>query len=219
MASAKRLNPQTIELGFDALYLITVFGAGLYLLLFSAGTLAKLWGGMALMLAGGDTFHLAPRMCAIASQNEERYAPRMNTGKMVTSITMTLFYLALWFLGLQMLSLSLVPYSILIVLLAVVRVFLCLFPRAQWAGPSSMPRMRVYRNIPFVCIGAMVTLLYALHQNSLPPSLRWLWLAVLLSFAFYMPVALLSHKYPKLGMLMLPKSCVYVWMVLMGFGL
>jgi hypothetical protein len=52
-----------------------------------------------------------------------------------------------------------------------------------------------------------------------PEAVRFMWLAVLLSFAFYLPVVLWSRKVPKLGMLMLPKTCAYVWIVLMGFGL
>ena len=42
-----------------------------------------------------------------------------------------------------------------------------------------------------------------------------MWLAGALSFAFYLPVALWAGKNRKLGMLMLPKTCMYIWMLLM----
>lgn len=42
------------------------------------------------------------------------------------------------------------------------------------------------------------------------PALRWRWLAIALSFAFYLPVVLWSNRQPKAGMLMLPKTCAYL---------
>jgi hypothetical protein len=41
--------------------------------------------------------------------------------------------------------------------------------------------------------------------------------AIALSFAFYIPVVLWADAYPLVGMLMIPKTCVYVWMTVMGF--
>ena len=43
-----------------------------------------------------------------------------------------------------------------------------------------------------------------------------LWIEILMSFMFYIPVVFLAKKHPKIGMLMLPKSCAYVISVLMG---
>ena len=37
------------------------------------------------------------------------------------------------------------------------------------------------------------------------------------SFAFYIPVVLLADVIPMIGMLMIPKTCAYVWTVLIGF--
>jgi hypothetical protein len=45
---------------------------------------------------------------------------------------------------------------------------------------------------------------------------KFLWLAVLLSFIFYIPVVLWAGRYPVIGMFMLPKTCAYVWAVSMG---
>ena len=47
---------------------------------------------------------------------------------------------------------------------------------------------------------------------------KWMWLAVLLSFAFYIPVVLWSEVSPMIGMLMMPKTCMYVWAVAMGYN-
>ena len=42
---------------------------------------------------------------------------------------------------------------------------------------------------------------------------------VYLSFAFYLPVVLLSGMYPLVGMLMIPKTLAYVWVVWMCWQL
>lgn len=45
---------------------------------------------------------------------------------------------------------------------------------------------------------------------------RFMPLAVTLSFGFYLPVVLLSGVLPIIGMLMIPKTLAYVWMIWMG---
>ena len=43
--------------------------------------------------------------------------------------------------------------------------------------------------------------------------------AILISFGCYLPVTLLCKKYPKVGLLMIPKTCAYIWMIVMGLQL
>ena len=45
-----------------------------------------------------------------------------------------------------------------------------------------------------------------------------MWLAIVLSFAFYIPVVLWADVVPLVGMLMIPNTCAYVWVVWMGFS-
>jgi len=42
-----------------------------------------------------------------------------------------------------------------------------------------------------------------------------MWLAIILSFAFYLPVVIGAHKKPVFGVLMFPKTCMYLWMLAM----
>ena len=46
---------------------------------------------------------------------------------------------------------------------------------------------------------------------------RWMWLAITLSFGFYIPVVLWGDLNPAIGLLMIPKTLAYVWVVLMGY--
>jgi hypothetical protein len=44
-----------------------------------------------------------------------------------------------------------------------------------------------------------------------------MWLTIVLSFGFYIPVVLWADLYPVIGFLMMPKTCAYVWTVLIGY--
>lgn len=46
---------------------------------------------------------------------------------------------------------------------------------------------------------------------------HFMWLAITHSFAFYIPVILWAGAAPLVGMLMIPKTCAYVWVVVMGW--
>ena len=42
-------------------------------------------------------------------------------------------------------------------------------------------------------------------------------LTIVLSFGFYIPVVLFASRIPLMGMLMIPKTCAYMWTVLIGY--
>lgn len=42
---------------------------------------------------------------------------------------------------------------------------------------------------------------------------------ILISFGCYIPVTLFSKTRPKVGLLMIPKTCAYMWMIAMGLQL
>lgn len=44
------------------------------------------------------------------------------------------------------------------------------------------------------------------------------WLTIVLSFGFYIPVVLWAEAVPMIGMLMIPKTCAYVWTVMIGYN-
>lgn len=214
----KTLLPKYIELVFDAVYLVVVVIAGIYFIARSNSDLRTLWGIMSLLLAFGDAFHLIPRMLFAINGDKPRYQASMGKGKMLTSITMALFYLILWNCGLMAFSIRLPLWTAIVYLLTVIRIVLCLLPQNGWAKGAPSGKINIYRNIPFFIHGIMVLVLFARLGSTFFP-LRFLWLAVFLSFAFYLPVVLFSGKNPKFGMLMLPKTCAYVWIVLMGLGI
>lgn len=90
-----------VEAVFDLFYLAAGLAIGLWLLRSAGESMARLLAGiMALVLAGGDAFHLIPRVRVILSGREEALRGALGRGKQITSITMTVFYLLLWQIGL-----------------------------------------------------------------------------------------------------------------------
>lgn len=171
------------------------------------------FGIMTLVLVGGDAFHLIPRIFTAVNPSGD-YSYSLGMGKLVTSITMTIFYLILYFIFEKRHSLRSAALRIFVIALAVVRIALCLFPQNDWTGAAPVI-WGVYRNIPFTILGLiMVALFFSKRSDKV---FHWMWLAILLSFAFYLPVVLWADVSPMIGMLMLPKTCMYMWIVVMGY--
>lgn len=206
------------EAVFDLFYLLAAVSIGA-ILFRTEGEARALAGSAALLLAAGDAFHLLPRVGAILSWESRRFSRAMGLGKLITSITMTGFYLLLWQFGLFLFSPDLNPgWSIFVYSLAALRIFLCLLPQNRWLDFSPPVRWGIYRNLPFLLLGLSVAALFFLHAGEFP-ALRGVWLAILFSFGFYLPVVLWSDKNPKLGMLMLPKTLSYLFMLFMFLSL
>lgn len=219
MENSSKKNPaRWIELGFNVLYLLTVFISA-FLLYKTAQTGSLRWefAIMSLLLAAGDSFHLVPRIFSLLDRGGRDYTTALGLGKMVTSLTMTVFYLFLWEIGKGYYSFDIkIGLNTSVYVLALLRIILSLLPQNQWTRKNPSVKWGIIRNIPFLILGATVMILFlvgAITSGGLP----YLWLAILISFACYIPVVFFVHKNPKLGMLMLPKSCAYVAIVLMGF--
>ncbi|NLN80881.1 MAG: hypothetical protein GX132_05795, partial [Erysipelotrichia bacterium] len=105
-------------------------------------------------------------------------------------------------------------WTVLFYLLGIIRIVICLLPHNKWQEKKPPFMWAIWRNIPFVMMGIMITILFFINRN-IVMSLNNVWLAILLSFIFYLPVVLYSHKNAKVGMLMLPKSVMYIWLLLM----
>ena len=179
-----------------------------------SGKMQMLWYGiMCLVLVFGDAFHLVPRVLAAVNRSGDYHAA-MGIGTLITSITMTIFYLIMYFIYKNRYGMENKILTAAMLALSVARIVLCLFPQNDWTGESPVI-WGIYRNIPFVIIGLIMVILFVRSRSD--KAFRWMWLAITLSFAFYLPVVLWSDISPMIGMLMLPKTCMYIWMVVMGY--
>lgn len=206
-----------METAFDIVYLLTVTVLGIRMVLGNRGP-SRMFGWMALLLGAGDAFHLVPRAYALCTDGLAAHAAALGIGKCITSITMTGFYVLLYLIGRKRYDLRSRTPTLLVGVLAAARVLLCLLPQNQWTALKPPLLWGIWRNIPFLLLGLLVMLLFYLGaRQSEDREFRWLWLAVALSFAFYFPVVLWAEAIPLVGMLMIPKTCAYVWIVVMGY--
>ena len=206
---------------FDIVYLVTVITLGVRMLRDSRGRQqARLYGAMAVTLGCGDAFHLAPRAVALCTTGLENYTASLGVGKLITSITMTAFYLLLYYVWRSRYQIrGRSGLTVAVWVLAAVRVALCLMPQNAWTSADAPLSWGIYRNIPFAILGALIVVLFyrsARARQDAP--FRHLWLTVVLSFACYIPVVLFADAVPAVGMLMIPKTCAYVWTVLIGYN-
>lgn len=203
-----------MEAVFCVFYLIFTCIVGLKIVKKSGKSLEIcLFGIMTLILVFGDAFHLVPRILAAVNPTGN-YAVPLGVGKMITSITMTLFYLIMYYIFETRYEKNYTGLRNTMIVLALIRIALCLFPQNDWTGAAPVI-WGIYRNIPFTIMGIVMVILFFTKRSDKP--YRWMWLAILLSFAFYLPVVLWADVSPMIGMLMLPKTCMYMWIVVMGY--
>ena len=176
---------------FDIVYLVTVVILGIRMIRGSRGRKQYLlFGIMAVVLGCGDAFHLVPRAIALCTTGLENYTTALGVGKLITSVTMTLFYVLLYYVWRCRYQISgQQGITAAVWVLAIVRVLLCFMPQNEWTSAAEK-QDRVF---------------------------RFLWIAVVVSFACYIPVVLFAETVPAAGMLMIPKTCAYVWVVLIGY--
>ena len=205
---------------FDAVYLISVITIGVLMIRGSRGeSQFRLFGWMAIVLGAGDSFHLIPRAVALCTTGLENYTVLLGLGKWITSVTMTVFYVLLYYVWRQRYqvkgqnSLTAAVYC-----LAGIRIALCMMPQNQWLSAAAPLSWGIYRNIPFAMLGLLIIVLFYRSANERGDrAFRWMWLTIVLSFGFYIPVVLWADAVPMIGMLMIPKTCAYVWTVLIGY--
>ena len=209
-----------METLFDIVYLTTVITLGVIMITKSKGNKQyRLFGIMAVVLGLGDSFHLVPRMIALCTTGLDQYTAALGIGKFITSITMTFFYLLLYYVWRIRYNIKgKAGLTLCFYLLAAVRIILCLFPQNAWTSAEAPLSWGIYRNIPFALIGVLIIVLfYQYAKEREDKSFLFMWLTIVLSFGFYLPVVLWADVNPLIGMLMIPKTCAYVWTVLIGY--
>lgn len=209
-----------VETLFDAVYLISVITIGILMIRGSKGrSQYRLFGVMAVVLGAGDSFHLVPRALALCTTGLENYTVPLGLGKWITSITMTIFYVILYYVWRQRYQIKgRNGITAAVYILAGLRIILCMMPQNEWLSTSAPLSWGIWRNIPFALLGLLIIVLFyrsAGERND--RAFRWMWLTIVLSFGFYIPVVLWADAMPMVGMLMIPKTCAYVWTVLIGY--
>ena len=204
------------ESAFDIIYLVFAVVMGIRILKMRKGRAGTLAGSAVLILGLGDAFHLVPRVLNYFLEVD--LTVWLGFGKLVTSITMTVFYLLMVRLWAEAYGEQADRrlYGTVWALVAL-RVLLCLLPQNHWFRNEGSVLWGVLRNLPFVAHGAIVIRLYYTKRAQIA-RFRPVWLLIALSFLFYIPVAVAAPLVPMLGMLMLPKTVCYMILIVVLAG-
>lgn len=199
---------------FDIVYLLFTVVTGIYMVKRTDES-CRYMGIATLVLGCGDAFHLIPRVLDYFSDAD--FTSALGIGKLITSITMTVFYVIMYRIWIMVYGESdNRTLGVIIYLLSAVRVILCMMPQNNWMKNDSPMAWGIIRNIPFLIIGTIIIWLYY-KKRVYNQHLSFIWVYVLLSFLFYMPVATIVLYIPMLGILMLPKTVCYMLIVLSFF--
>ncbi|MBP5754702.1 MAG: hypothetical protein J6W93_02535 [Clostridia bacterium] len=199
------------ETTFDIMYLLFAIASGAAILIRAKDRSGRLMGLAALILGCGDAFHLVPRVLNYFIDAD--FTAALGIGKLVTSVTMTLFYVLLYYVRLEYFrEAEERNVTAAVWTLALIRIALCAFPQNGWVENSTGITWGIIRNIPFVALGALICIMY-FKKRKVSRTFRFVWIYILLSFAFYIPVAVGAGLVPILGMLMLPKTVCYIILI------
>lgn len=198
------------ELFFNSMYLIFVLFLGIRILLLKKPN-SGLVGAMTLLLGLGDSFHLIPRIVAqVTVDGFEVNAAGLFLGTRISAMTMSLFYLLFYYYIRREMMKTNRALDLLMSVLFLIRVVTVILSFNRAAS------MDLISNAPFVLMGIIdIALLYRERANK---NFGKLYIFVFFSFLFYVPVVLLKNIYPTIGMLMMPKTVMYVLIVWKLYG-
>lgn len=174
----------------------------------------KIFGFMVLFLGVGESFHLVPRILKIFSDDSVHYDSMLESGRFIASLFIVIVYLFLfWFCKLFYKQKVSKKIDFILLAIGVFSLILSVFFK-----DSNETILILLRNLPSMTIGAIVV--FYLKRNAfdeVKKSLRYLWLAVALALVFTVGFELLSNTYSFYIILMMPKTLMNIWIVLMGY--
>ena len=215
--SKEKMGMRIGESVFSIGYLLFDLLAGIFFLMNRSEHLFLLYGIMTLLLGFGDAFHLVPRVIKNIKGESPKVVWWMNLGLAVTSITMTVFYIILFYIWRTLNSSQTISVivPIFIWITAIARIIICLLPQNDWFQEGNKA-FSLYRNIIFAVMGAIEVILFL---GSGGPYGITMAICIFFSFLFYLPVTLFAKENPKIGMLMIPKTVMYIIMISLGLSM
>ncbi|WP_066506911.1 hypothetical protein [Abyssisolibacter fermentans] len=205
---------------FEIFYLGSVFYMSLKMIFAGKNDkLMRLFGVMGFTLGAGDSFHLIPRIYALLTTGLEANAAALGIGKLITSITMTLFYailIRIWEIRFDKRENK--GIRVFAGILVVSRIILTLMPQNKWTLYNAPLNWGIYRNIPFTLLGVLIVYLILKEAAKYKDeTFKKIGIGIIISFACYLPVVLFANTYRLVGILMIPKTMAYLWIVYIGY--
>jgi hypothetical protein len=206
-----------VEIGFNVLYLIVVWTMNAVMSLQMDRVpqkdqkVASLFRWAFILLALGDTGHVGFRVAAYALGGIEKNSLLIGMGALATAITVTFFYVVMLYIWRERFNGKFGLLEYILLASVPVRFIVMAFPQNDWGSNVPPAFWGPFRNLFLVILGVGVLYLYLRDSIKAKDRLfRWMGYCVFFSYLFYTPVILLARDIPIIGMLMIPKTIMYV---------
>ncbi len=132
-------------------------------------------------------------------------------GSLATAYTVTIFYMLFVYVWQARYQQKANWLTNLLLAAGVFRLAFMALPANNWGSLVPPQPVSLYRNLPLVLqgLGIMGLILYSAYRSNDIP-FKWIGWMIAVSYAFYTPVILFAHRFPLIGMLMIPKTCAYL---------
>ncbi|KFZ26735.1 MAG: hypothetical protein KQ78_01053 [Candidatus Izimaplasma bacterium HR2] len=209
------------EVAFDILYLVSVIS--LSIIIFTRGIkkhhkATMLFGIMGFLLGFGDSFHLIPRIIAHLTTGLEDYQMALGIGKLITGITMTIFYYLIYRYYVLLTEKDSQTIHTTIITLMIIRFILLALPGNDWINNGNSLFYGILRNIPFAILGSLIVVLFLkIGKEKEYRLFKKMGVWIIVSFVCYTIVVVGSGFIPVLGAFMIPKTIAYFIIIYIGF--
>jgi len=206
-----------VEIGFNVLYLIVVWTMnGIMSMQMDRvpqkdRKVADLFRWAFVLLALGDTGHVGFRVAAYALGGIEKNNLLIGMGALATAITVTFFYVVMLYIWKERFHGKFGLLEYILLASVPVRLIVMAFPQNDWGNSVPPIFWGPFRNLFLVILGVGVLYLYLRDSIKAKDRLfRWMGYCILFSYLFYTPVILFARDIPIIGMLMIPKTIMYI---------
>jgi hypothetical protein len=206
-----------IEVGFNILYLIVVWTMTIIMSMRIGEVskenrnIANLFRWAFVLLALGDTGHVGFRVAAYALGGLENNSLLVGIGALATAVTVTFFYVVMLYIWKFRFNEKFGLLEYILLASVPVRLIVMAFPQNDWGNSVPPLFWGLVRNLFLIILGVGVLYLYL--RDSIKAKDRlflWMGYCIFFSYLFYTPVILFARDIPVLGMLMIPKTIMYV---------
>ena len=214
-----------VEIGFDVLYLIVIWTM-VYLMSkrlpeVSAENypLANRFRWAFFLLALGDTGHVGFRTVAYLLGGLEANPLLVGLGALATAITVTFFYVLMLDIWRVRFDRKYGWFEYLLIASVPIRFIVMALPGNAWGSTVPPVFWEPFRNVFLMILG--IGVLYLILRDSLKAKdrlFRWVAYCIFFSYLFYTPVIFWVRQIPMLGMLMIPKTIMYVAIAFLAYN-
>jgi hypothetical protein len=213
-----------VEIGFNIIYLFvvwvltTIMTVRLGEVSIENRKIASLFRWAFVLLALGDTGHVGFRVAAYALGGLEQNNLLVGLGALATAITVTFFYVVMLYIWKERFNGKFGILEYILLGSVPIRMIVMAFPQNDWGNSVPPIFWGPFRNLFLVILGVGVLYLYLRDSIKAGDHMfRWMAYCVFFSFLFYTPVILFAREFPLVGMLMIPKTIMYVAIQILAY--